>query len=82
MIALDIQEAYFSPEEMEANLDAPLYPEREAWELTLSKIKEAILDRNILKARLLSYSLEREILEAKALEYRRGFQHGSLPLPF
>ena len=82
MIALESTSAYFSPSEMEANFDAPQYLEREDWEVTLSRMKEAILDRNILKARLLMYSLEREILEAKVLEYKKGVEHGSLPLPF
>jgi hypothetical protein len=82
MIALELPAPYFSPLEIEANFDAPSCLEKEEWEVTLLKIKEALLARNILKARHLMYALERAILEAKFLEYQRGFAHGSLPLPF
>ena len=82
MLVLESQPTYFSPVEVEANFDAPQYPEREEWELTLSEMKEAILEQKFLQARLLMYSLERKILAAKMEAYNDGFKQGSLPLPF
>ena len=82
MMVLESHPAYFSQAEMEANFDPPQYPERETWEVTLSEMKKAILNEDILKARVLMYGLEYEVRRAKLADYKKGLEDGMKPLPF
>ena len=82
MMVLESHPAYFSQVEMEANFDPPQHREREPWEVTLSKMKKAILDGNVLGARRLMYDLQFEVERAKMAEYKRGVKHALMPLPF
>lgn len=82
MIALDPSFDYLTPAEMEANFDAPDFPERAEWELTLSAMKQAILEQKFLKAKHLMYRLEAQIIKSNIERFSEGFRQGSEPLPF
>ncbi len=82
MITPDLQSELFIQETFEAKFDPPPDSEKEEWELVLSKMKAAILEKKFLKARHLMYSLEFKIIDSNIKSYNEGFRHGSVPLPF
>jgi hypothetical protein len=82
MITPDLQSELFIQDTLEANFDPPHDSEKEEWELVLSRMKAAILEKKFLKARHLMYSLEFKIIDSNIKSYNEGFQHGSVPLPF
>jgi len=82
MITPDLQSEFIIQDSFEVNFDPPQEVEKEEWEVVLSRMKAAILEKKFLKARHLMYSLESKIIESNITSYKEGFEHGSKPLPF